>query len=121
MLHPMNTFIQRHAHKIALTLSCFDRLLITGSIPDIGYPQAVESLLRSKNIRLFDYPQWAEPFRDRIHENAHRIAKEHGLEIEFIRRFDSFKKEDRIQALLKTRGAHPGLVHIFSAMEACPS
>lgn len=32
-----------------------------------------------------------------------------------------FRKENRIQHILKKRGDQPGLVHIFSAMEACSS
>jgi hypothetical protein len=42
------------------------------------------------------------------------------LEIEFIRK-KNFRKESRIQDILKERGEHPGLVHIFSAMETCQS
>ncbi len=33
----------------------------------------------------------------------------------------AFRKEEQIKAILASRGEHPGLVHIFSAMEACPS
>gem|GEM_PF-5388732 len=38
---------------------------------------------------------------------------------ESIRKIDSFRKEDRIAEILSKRGEHPGLVHIFSAMETC--
>jgi hypothetical protein len=48
------------------------------------------------------------------------LAADSGLTIEFIQR-KSFRKEDRIQDILRIRGAHPGLVHIFSAMEPCSS
>jgi hypothetical protein len=33
----------------------------------------------------------------------------------------NFRKEERIQQILKTCGDHSGLVHIFSAMEPCPT
>jgi len=36
-----------------------------------------------------------------------------------IRRGRKFRKEDRIAEILEERGDHPGLVHIFSAMETC--
>ena len=39
--------------------------------------------------------------------------------IEFIERIKGFRKEDRISDILDSRGNHPGLVHIFSAMETC--
>ena len=54
-----------------------------------------------------------------MRRNAERLAKEAGLEIEFIRRLGAFRKEARIQEILAQRGEHPGLVHIFSAMETC--
>jgi hypothetical protein len=41
------------------------------------------------------------------------------VEIEFIAKSKSFRKEDRIQEILRVRGDHPGLVHIFSAMKSC--
>ena len=117
----MNTFLERHAGKIAGVLHCWDRIIITGTVPDIGYPEAMASFLRAHQIRLFDYTKWAEPLRERIRENAERIATANGLKIEFIRKVDRFRKEDRIAALLQTRGMQPGLVHIFSAMENCPA
>jgi hypothetical protein len=47
------------------------------------------------------------------------LAANAGLATEFIRRHKAFRKEDRIQAILAQRDDHPGLVHIFSAMESC--
>jgi hypothetical protein len=41
--------------------------------------------------------------------------------VEYIRRFKTFRKGDRIREILAHRGEHPGLVHIFSAMEPCSS
>ena len=39
--------------------------------------------------------------------------------MEAIRTFKGFRKEDRIAEILEKRGTHPGLVHVFSAMENC--
>lgn len=111
---------ERYADRILGTLSCFDRVVITGTLPEICHAQAMNRFLSLRGIRLFDYTQWAEPLREEIRQHAERLAREAGLAIEFIRRKD-FRKEDRIQELLRERGAHPGLVHIFSAMETCPS
>ncbi len=116
----MSTFADRHAAKILGVLSCFDRVVIIGTLPDICHAGAMAQYLRSTGTRLFDYPRFAEPFRDEIREHADRLAREHGLEIEYIQR-KNFRKEDRIKAILAQRGAHDGLVHIFSAMEPCES
>jgi hypothetical protein len=117
----METFIARHADKIRGLLSCFDRVVLTGTLPDLCHADAMARFLGARQIRLFDYPRWAEPFRDTIRTHAEQLARDHGLTIEFIRRLKAFRKEERIKAIVAQRGDHPGLVHIFSAMEACPS
>jgi hypothetical protein len=49
------------------------------------------------------------------------LARENELEVEYIRRQRQFRKEQRIKEIISQRGNHPGLVHIFSAMESCPT
>ena len=110
----------RYATHIRGVLSCFDRILITGTLPDICHAQAFTRELNRRRIRIFDFTQFAQPLRDSIRANAELLAKENGRAIEFIRRIDSFRKEDRVQEIVAQRGTHPGLVHIFSAMEAKP-
>lgn len=117
----MPTFIEHHAPEIRGTRACFDRVVITGTLPDICHAEAMASHLDARGIRLFDYPRWAEPLRDEIRTHAERVAQEHGLTIEFIRSTDDFRKGKRIKGLIAERGDHPGLVHIFSAMAPCPS
>ena len=116
----MDLFLERHQDKIAGVLSCWDRVVITGTIPGICFAQGMTSYLYTNGIRIFDYPKWAEPLRNEIRENAERLANEAGIEIEFIRK-NNFRKEQRVRQILLKRGDHPGLVHVFSAMEACPS
>lgn len=116
----MQLFTERHADKIVGVLSCFDRVVITGMIPDIGYAAAMTGFLDRHDIRVFDYTKWAEPLREELREHAEFLARENGLEIEFIAK-NNFRKEERIRKIIEQRGTHPGLVHIFSAMEPCPS
>lgn len=115
----MNPFVERHQDKISGVLSCFDRVIITGTLPDIGHAEAMARYLSYHEVRLFDYPRWAEPLRDELRQHAERLATETGLDIEFIRRHKAFRKEERIKSIIAERGDHPGLVHIFSAMESC--
>jgi len=111
----MTLLTERYASKIRGVLSCFDRVVITGTIPEICHAQAMTSHLYSQSIRIFDYTQFAEPLRDEIRNHAERLAQENGLEIEFIRKKD-FRKEERVKKIVAQRGDHPGLVHIFSAL-----
>jgi len=109
----------RYAEQIAGVISCYDRIVIMGTLPGVCYAEGMATYLRTHGIRLFDYPRFAEPLREEIRQNAERLAREHGLEIEFIRSVHAFRKEDRIRTILAQRGGHPGLVHIFAAMEPC--
>ena len=114
----MKNFVERHNTKIKGIISCFDRIVLSGTIPGICYAEGMTSLLFKKDIRIFDYTDFVEPMREEIRLNAEKLAEENGLEIDFIRK-KNFRKEDRIKDIIKQRGLHPGLVHIFSAMEPC--
>jgi hypothetical protein len=116
----MALLTETYADKIVGTLSCFDRVIITGSLVDIAYAEAMAKTLRGSGVRLFDYTQFAEPLREEVRANAERLAAENGLTIDYIAK-KNFRKEERVKAILKKRGDRPGLVHIFSAMESCPS
>ena len=118
----MASLLERYAAKLVGVLSCFDRIVLTGTIPGWCHAEGLTRYLGGQGIRIFDYAkQFAEPLRDEIVATADRLAQEHGLTIEFIRKIGAFRKEDRIQTLLTARGTHPGLVHIFSALETCPA
>jgi hypothetical protein len=111
---------ERYSKQIAGVYSCYDRVVIQGTLPVFCYADGMTSYLRANNIRIFDYSRFAEPLRNELRENAEKIAEENNLEIDFIRK-KNFRKDKRIQDILKQRGYHSGLVHIFSAMEPCPS
>lgn len=109
---------ERHAEQIAGVLGCWDRMLIFGTLPKICFAGGMTAFLYERGIRIFDYPKFAEPFRNRLRENAEKLAAEAGIQIEFIRK-RNFRKEDRVKQILAKRGEQPGLVCIFSAMEPC--
>lgn len=114
----MADLLDRYADKIAGVLGCYDRVLLSGTLPGLCYAKGMELYLRERGIRLFDYPRWAEPLRDLIRENAEQLAKDAGLEIEFVRK-QHVRKEELVAKVLRQRGDHPGFVHILSAMEEC--
>lgn len=58
-------------------LSCYDRVVIMGTLPGGCYADGMAAHLRAQNIRLFDYPRLAEPLRDEIrsfHGRTERLA-----------------------------------------------
>ena len=111
---------ERYADQISGMYSCFDRVVIQGTLPVLCYAEGMTSCLYHKKIRIFDYPRFAEPLRDELRSNAEQIAKDNNIKIDFIRK-KNFRKEKRIHDIIEERGNHNGLVHIFSAMEPCSS
>jgi len=89
-------------------------------MPEISYSQGMTSYMYQHKEKIFDYPRFAEPMKTVIKENAERIAKEENIEIEFVRK-GNVRKEDLIKKRLAERGEQPGIVHILSAMEQCPT
>jgi hypothetical protein len=111
---------ERYEDRIAGVLSCYDRVVITGTVPVICYAEGMTRFLYANGIRIFDYPQFAQTLRDRVRDGAASLAAAAGITIEHIAR-SHIRKEEVVARVLEQRGDHPGLVHIISAMEACGS
>jgi hypothetical protein len=109
---------ERYRERLAGVLSCYDRIVITGTLPGACYAEGMTSFLYAQHIRIFDYPRFAEPLRDRIRTQALALATEHRASIQHINKA-GVRKEEVVAAVLKDRGDQPGLVHVISAMEAC--
>jgi len=111
---------ERYRAHLAGMLSCYDRILITGTLPGVCFAGGMTHILFSKGIRIFDYAQFTAPLRDRVRERAAAIAAEAGISIEHIAK-RHIRKEEVVARILAVRGTHPGLVHVISAMETCDS
>src|ERR1700712_107787 len=111
---------ERYDDRITGVLSCYDRTVVTGTVPVICYAEGMTRFLYANGIRIFDYPQFAQTLRDRVRDRAAALASEAGLTIEHIAK-SHIRKEEVVARVLAQRGEHPGLVHVISAMEACDS
>jgi hypothetical protein len=112
--------VQRYESRMHGVLSCYDRMVMTGTLPGVCYAAGMTAFLYSKGIRIFDYARFAEPLRDAVRTRAQELSESAGIQIEHIRK-DHIRKEDVVAKVLERRGDHPGLVHVISAMEACQS
>jgi hypothetical protein len=111
---------ERYRERLAGVLSCYDRIIVIGTLPGACYAKGMTAFLSARQIRIFDYPRFAEPLRDRIRDRAAELASAASVTIEHVAK-NHIRKEDIIAKVLAVRGDHPGLVHIISAMEACNS
>lgn len=115
----MKPLTERYQADLLGVLSCYDRMIITGTLPGACYAGGMTSFLYSRHIKIFDYAKvFADPWRERIRQCAHELADKHGVAIEHVNK-PHIRKEDLIAQAIERRGKHPGLVHILSAMEAC--
>jgi hypothetical protein len=103
---------ERYEDQIAGVLSCYDRIIIQGTVPGWCYACGMTDYFYGHQLRIFDYAKWAEPLREALRQNMERIAAENSIEIEFVRSRKSFRKEDRVKEILVERGEQPGVVCI---------
>ena len=82
----MDMLTTRYTENLAGVLSCYDRIVITGTLPGACFADGMTSFLYSRGVRIFDYPQFALPLRARIRQNAQTLAAEPSAKIEHIAR-----------------------------------
>src|SRR5580765_3695042 len=111
---------ERYATNLHGVLSCYDRIIVMGTLPGACYAGGMTSFLYSRGIRIFDYPRFAEPLRERIRQQAQQVCEAAGVRIEHVNK-SHIRKEDLVARVLAQRGDAPGLVHVISAMESCQS
>src|SRR5260370_41798929 len=100
--------IERYAANLHGVLSCFDRILITGTLPGACYARGMTSFLNANGIRIFDYAGFAEPLRERIRGRAQEVCAAAGTEIAHVNK-SHIRTEDLVRRVLQARGAtHPG-------------
>ena len=61
---------ERYDDRIAGVLSCYDRVVVTGTLPTVCYAAGMTRFLHAIGVRIFDYPQFASTLRDRVRERA---------------------------------------------------
>ncbi len=113
-----SALLERYDDRIAGVLLCYDRVVITGTLPTVCYAGGMTKFLNASDVRIFDYPRFAEPLRELVREQAASLAAEAGATIEHIGK-KHIRKEAVVAKVLEQRGEHPGLVHVISAMEGC--
>jgi len=81
--------------QIRGVLSCYDRIIVRGTLPGWCYAQGMTSFLYANQVRIFDYPIFAQSLREAIRNNAEQIATENGIKIENIRKIRAFLFEPK--------------------------
>ncbi len=90
----MELLTTKFKNKIKGILSCYDRVILQGTIPGICYAEGMTAYLYAKQIRIFDFYENAKQWRNQIILNVEKIAIKNGLKIEYIRK-KNFRKETK--------------------------
>ena len=53
---------ERYREHLAGVLSCYDRIIVTGTLPGACYADGMTAFLSARQVRIFDYPRFAERF-----------------------------------------------------------
>jgi len=109
----------KYEDQIAGTISCYDRVIIHGSLTKWGYAQSMFFYLLQNNIKTQEFALFAKKENDSVRQNIEAIAAKNNITIEYIRNPNHFDKEKHIQEILSKRGNTEGLVHIYTSMEIC--
>ena len=111
-----NLFNDKYQDDILGTNSCFDRVILNGSIIPVSYLKGLGQFLSANSILLKDFLPYAKDLAETIKENAKSIAQEEGVQYIYFNNSNT-NKEKYIRAKIKERGYHPGLVAVISVLE----
>jgi hypothetical protein len=77
-----STLVERYDDRIGGVLSCYDRVVVTGTpLPTVCYAGGMTRILYANQIRIFDCPDFAVTLRDRVRDQAASLASEAGIAI----------------------------------------
>jgi hypothetical protein len=113
----MSSLLQRYADRIAGSLSCYDRLIIWGTLVRVSHPGGLVNRLQELGVSLRDFTNFGVQLREQFTARLQHLAAAAGVEIEYLPSARAVRKEERIQEVLAARGTQPGLVHIFVVKE----
>ena len=103
----------RYVEELAGQLRCFDRVILHGTLIVVAHPGALLVSMQRAGFLPRDLTRFAQPITGQVREPLIGRARQHGVEIEMVVR-KNFRQEDRVAEILKTRGTHPGLIHLGS-------
>ena len=109
--------ISRYKDRLLGSLGCFDRVILHGTLIDVAHSGALLVSMHAAGFKPRDLARFAQPITTKVRDHIIGLARQEGIEIEMVTRKD-FRQEDRVAAILKTRGTHAGLVHIFAVKES---
>ena len=76
----MELLTQRYSEKISGKLSCYERIVITGTLPVLSNDGHLTADMYQNNIRIFVYAKFCEPYRDEFKQKSQQKPEASGAE-----------------------------------------
>jgi hypothetical protein len=114
----MNSFIQRHQHKIKGILSGWDRLRFRGTLRAIAHPWGLKHFLLAIGVYLKDFKDYVLGVSRQVIQATNRLADQANRPLVYLPA-STTSKEDQARAIAQRDGIHQGLIAIFSTVELC--
>ena len=77
----MELITETYKSKIACVLSCYDRLILSGTLSGITDGAGMPNYVYQKEVKIFDYPKFAGPFKEVIRKRLQSGALTRALYI----------------------------------------
>lgn len=78
----MALITERYATELAGVVSCFDRVVMHGTLPIFCHAEGMSRYLSARGIRIVDSTAFVKPLTDSIKANAEALAGQAGLTID---------------------------------------
>ena len=71
----------KYADKIYGIITCYDRMIIQGYIPNWSHADAMTAYMKTNGIRIFDYPDFHSPLQSRSGRMRKGLLRKMGLKL----------------------------------------
>ena len=97
---------ERCADRLLGVLSCYDRIVVTGTLATVRYAEGTTGFLHAQGICIFAYASFAMELRESVRQAATRLSAAAGIEIEHIAR-GHIRKEAAVANVLEDGAITP--------------
>lgn len=111
----MNAFLSHHDDAICFSYSCFDRLLLNGSIPRFRHPAGVFGFLKYQRHAPNLNRQYLAHIAHTYHDWVQDFANQHGLDI--LTPPKDIRREELIEPYFQQLQGRSGIAVLLSCLE----
>ncbi len=112
-----SVFHKKYEAIIEGTISCYDRVIINGTMPLWQHPKMMELFLATTKIQFMEYTKFAESIKDQIIEHITQVSVKNNVAIKYIASPRNFNKEQAVKQIIQEKQITEGIVAIFSELD----